>query len=74
METTDGVLCTFLQGATGAVNGERLNYGCADKSSLIGDPKPGPVWTAARVVLSGGLPLPGTPVPVTEVTLARVWQ
>ena len=74
METTQGVLCTFLQGATGAVNGERLNYGCADKSSLIGDPRQGPVWTASRVVLTDGLPLPGTPVAVTEVVLAKVWQ
>jgi len=74
METAEGVLCTFLQGATGAVNGERLNYGCADKSSLIGDPRQGPVWTASRVVLTGGLPLLGTPVAVTEVRLAKVWQ
>jgi hypothetical protein len=72
--TTDVVLCSFLQGATGAVNGQRLNYGCADKSSLIGDPKRGATWTAARVVLGGSLPLPGTPVAVTEVGIAKVWQ
>jgi len=74
METADGVLCTFLQGATGAVNGERLNYGCADKSLLIGEPRPGPEWTASSVVLTGGLPLVGTPVAVTEVILTKVWR
>ena len=72
MEATAGVLCVFLQGATAAVSGERLNYGCADKSSIIGEPRPGPVWTASRVVPTGGLPLSGTPV--TEIRLAKVRQ
>ena len=74
METSDGVVCTFFQGATGAVNGERLNYGCADKSSIIGDPRQGPAWTASRVVLQGGLPQAGTAVPVFEVRLTKVWR
>jgi hypothetical protein len=74
METADGALCTFLQGATGAINGQRLNYGCADRSSIVGDPKRGPIWTAERVVLAGSLPGPGTPVAITEVLLTKVWH
>ena len=74
LETADGLLCTFLQGATGAVNGQRLNYGCSDRSSIIGDPKQGQIWTATRVVLAGSLPGPGTPVAATDVRLTKVWR
>lgn len=74
LETSDGVICSYLTGATGPVNGERLNYGCTEGTSIIGDPESGAIWTARSVVLSGSLPEPGTTVPEVEVTLRRVWE
>jgi hypothetical protein len=74
METASGLFCSLITGATGAVNGVRLNYGCTDKSSIIGSPKAGDPWTATQVTLTSGLPAPGTQVPTTTVKLAKVWQ
>jgi len=74
MQLSDGVVCTFFQGATGAVNGLRVNYGCEDKSEIIGDPAAGTIWTASQVSVGGSLPPPGTPVPVSQVRIAKVWQ
>ncbi|MDB5076975.1 MAG: hypothetical protein JWO42_3154, partial [Chloroflexi bacterium] len=34
----DGTICSFLTGATGAVSGQRLNYGCTNQNYVLGDP------------------------------------
>ena len=46
-----GTMCEFMTGATGGVDGERINFGCTDQSYIVGDPVEGTVWTARRVVL-----------------------
>jgi hypothetical protein len=74
VETNDGVTCSFLTGATGEVNGQRVNYKCSDGSYLLGDPTRDTTWTATKIALSGGLPAPGKSVPQTTVNLRRVWE
>jgi hypothetical protein len=47
IELSNGQRCGMLGGATGLVNGMRLNYGCRD-GTLFGDPdRSSPVWTIA---------------------------
>jgi hypothetical protein len=74
VETSDGLTCGFLTGATGEVNGQRVNYRCSDGYYLIGDPTRETTWTATKIALSGGLPSPGISVPQTTVKLRRVWE
>jgi hypothetical protein len=74
VETSDGLTCGFLTGATGEVNGQRVNYRCSDGSYLIGDPTPETTWTATKIAPSGGLPPLGMSLPQTTVNLRRVWQ
>jgi hypothetical protein len=46
IRTTSGLRCTFLDGATEAVGGKRLNYGCRAGAGLYGDPRRATVmWT-----------------------------
>jgi hypothetical protein len=33
----NGVICSFITGATGVVAGMRLNYGCTDKGWILGE-------------------------------------
>lgn len=40
----NGSFCSFLTGATGLVNNQRIDYGCSDGSVLIGLPQTGKVW------------------------------
>jgi hypothetical protein len=61
VELPDGTVCELATGATGGVDGERINYWCPspdpDQSVVIlGDLQPGEVWMAQRVVLSGSMP------------------
>jgi dipeptidase D len=61
VELPDGTVCEFATGATGGVDGERINYLCPspdpDQSVVIlGDLQPGEVWMAQRAVLSGNMP------------------
>jgi hypothetical protein len=45
IKLSNGALCTALGGATTVVAGQRLNYGCADGSSLYGEPdRSAPLW------------------------------
>jgi hypothetical protein len=74
VETSGGVTCSFLTGATGEVNGQRVNYKCGDGSYLIGEPNRETKWTATRIVISGGLPASGTSLPQTTVNLRKVWE
>jgi hypothetical protein len=61
VELPDGTVCEFATGATGGVDGERINYLCSnpdpDQSVVIlDDLQPGAVWMAQRAVLSGSMP------------------
>ncbi len=50
----DGTVCGFLTEATAGVDGKRINYGCTDGTSILGDLAPGAVWTAEFVTGSVG--------------------
>ncbi len=61
VELPDGTVCEFATGATGGVDGERINYLCPGPDPdqqvvILGDLQPGAVWTAMRVTLSGAMP------------------
>jgi hypothetical protein len=72
IETTDGRHCTFLTGATGLMGGQRVNYGCTDRSYLIGGPdERQPLWTihSAKTYVPDK---PGRPTPITRFPVARI--
>ncbi len=50
----DGTVCGFLTGATAGFEGKRINYGCTDGASILGDLNPGTAWTARFVTGSVG--------------------
>lgn len=52
LQMADGTVCNFFTGATGGVNGERINYGCSDGYVIVGLPKTNTVWTALQVLLA----------------------
>jgi hypothetical protein len=52
LKLADNSTCGFLTGATGAVNGQRLNYGCTSTWDLLGMPQRGTVWTIPAVLLA----------------------
>ncbi len=67
IETTDGRRCTLYTGATGSIGGERVSYGCADGSVLLGEPDRGePLWT----IRSATTDAPN--VPITSYPLAKI--
>lgn len=50
LELASGGRCYFATGATGAVNGERMNYECKGNDWIVGFPKRSPgVWTATAI-------------------------
>ena len=51
-ELADGIKCIFVDGATAAFEGERLNYSCSDGWFILGELQEGQVWTARKVRLS----------------------
>jgi hypothetical protein len=54
MRTVSDHRCYFSQGATGTVNGFRLNYGCGGKITLVGDvDKSQPVWRIRKAIYVG---------------------
>lgn len=64
--TTDGRHCVFMTGATALVGGERVNYGCTDRTYLLGNPDTRqPLWTIrsdrhlSLTQMHAPLPLPG---------------
>lgn len=72
IETTDGRRCTFLTGATAAMGGERINYGCTDGSFLLGAPdEHRPVWTI-RSAVKYQTDKPGHPRPIASFPLAKI--
>ncbi len=70
----DGTLCGFATGATTGVNGERANYLCTDQSVILGDLKPGQVWTAQKAVVSIGANGPQLDKGPETVVIRTVWQ
>lgn len=70
--TKDGHRCTFLTGATAAMGGQRINYGCIGGSLLIGDPDTrAPLWTIHSA--SAYHPdVPGHPTPLSHYPLAQI--
>jgi hypothetical protein len=71
VQLADGTNCASTgQGATIAVNGQRLNYTCGDPmNGLIGDFNISqPVWTATRVQLTGS----GSNITVTSQTTVQL--
>ncbi len=71
LELADGTVCNFLTGATGAVNGQRINYGCSDGLDVVGFPAPGTVQTVQEVRLA---PLSTTVLKTFTVDVSTVWQ
>lgn len=47
----DGAVCTYITGATGPVDGQRLSYGCTNGWDVVGEPVPDGTWTAREVLL-----------------------
>lgn len=69
----DGTTCGFLTGATAGFDGKRINYGCTDGTSILGDLNPGATWTARFVTGSVG-PSGFTPKTDEVKSLAVVYQ
>lgn len=67
----DGTECGFMTGATAGVDGERLDYGCTDRSWLVGDLVPGDRWTARQVILNDQLTPSAAPEEVSIQTVIR---
>ena len=67
IQLEDGTTCGFLTGATGMVNNKRINYGCSDNSSIIGDLEVGTIWRAEKI--------DNLQTTLTEVvSIKKVWQ
>lgn len=47
----DGTVCSYFTGATGPIDGQRLNYGCANGWDIVGEPAPDRIWTVREVLL-----------------------
>lgn len=52
LKLADQSSCGVLTGATGAVNGQRLNFGCTSGWDLLGTPTQDTVWTIPAVLLA----------------------
>lgn len=51
LELEDGVICGLYSGTSIGFDDRRVNYGCRDGTDILGDPQPGPVWTAQRITV-----------------------
>jgi hypothetical protein len=73
IETVDGRRCTFLTGATAAMGGERINYGCIHpRSLLIGGPdRRTSLWTI-RSSRTYRPDAPGHPRPLSAFRLLQI--
>jgi len=70
VETSGGLRCTKLTGATDVVRGQRVNYGCTDGSVLVGDvDDSSDLWTIMRS--PSGQPEKGD---LERVNLRRAWR
>ncbi len=78
VELPDGTVCEFATGATGGVDGERINYLCPrpDQNQqvvIVGDLQPGAIWMARRAVLTGSMPDLNVQEPAM-VPVRTVWR
>jgi hypothetical protein len=71
LQLADGTTCNFFTGATGAVNGQRINYGCSDGRAIVGYPQQGTIWTANEVMLA---PRSLTVQTSVQVEIATAWE
>jgi len=51
LQLEDGVICGLLSGTSIGFDDKRVNYGCQDGTDILGDPQPGPLWTAQRITV-----------------------
>jgi len=49
LELNDGVICGLFSGAGIGFDEKRVNYGCTDDTSILGEPQPGTVWTVEQI-------------------------
>lgn len=59
LELDDGSICTLATGATGVVDGKRINYLCSvpgsrttERTAVLGEPRPGTIWMAEKAVVA----------------------
>jgi len=83
IELANGTLTSFMTGATALVDGKRVNYDFSEADSeetvaIVGELRPGKVWTAEKVTLGRKEPGPnddGWFVIKSEIVpLRTVWQ
>ena len=73
LELRDGTICGLLSGTSIGFDGERVNYGCTDQTSILGEPEPGTTWTVEQIEVGRGED--GFFVKQSEIVpVARVWQ
>lgn len=73
VELADGVICGYLTGASTGVGGERANYGCTDGWHILGDIRPGQVWTANQAEIAMTRDGPAL-LDSAEVNVKTVWR
>jgi len=73
-ELADGAICGLATGATGVVDGKRVNYFCTDQSAVIGGLSAGPVWQAEQVVFDEESDIPFAAKEQKMVDIRTVWQ
>jgi hypothetical protein len=78
MQLGNGVICGFLTGATAGIQGQRINYGCTDKTVVLGNPHPD---QAKRICYAVEAQLSTKPSPagptarrIFAISIATVWR
>ena len=70
----NGAICSYNQGATITVEGQRINYTCDDLTQLLGEiDKSGPVWTINIVTTSDDGQGNYAIETLTPMTIVRAW-
>lgn len=77
IELASGRVCSFAQGASGVIDGERINYYCESSDGgsnnvIIGDLKRGKLWNGTKAVLDENASRP-TALQKSIVPLKTVW-
>jgi len=70
IELEDWTTCRFITGATGVINGKRINYMCSDDSWILGDLQTGTVWKAEKAEVDDSLQAKS----IEFVRIRRVWR
>jgi hypothetical protein len=69
-----GATCGLATGATGLVDGKRVNFFCSDGSAVIGGLQPGVVWQAEKVVFDETSTTPFAVKESKPVDILSVWR